>query len=817
MERLRLWYRQTELDVEAIGPAVAARLQGRPFNLAMSLSFMNRDGRQLRGDEALAFAGAPAILDGTGTVVQPAIDSGVQQLLRMLERWYGAEEQQTTGATIDGFLDLRRGRLTLLEYLTEHEYLFEEAHALGNFELNNVGKSHFLLKYSGLEQSKIDHLRMLVNQDLDRYEELKNHLERMAKAQGTSQLPGAHGYYGEAGDDWSYHEHSYWYWDPEEWIWWFSDDGVTYMVDEDDDDYGDDDDGDEYQPDYDDPEAAEALWGKGKGKKSRRKGKGKSGKGKSKGSGSSSKMPGKGSMTGCSGCGSPNHRTEDCPWPSHDGPKGGRKGKGKGKKGKHRGKQHRRLWVQDGWDQSAGGDAASEPPQNACLVSVSRPDVSTVGVLLQQPSPGSHGSPDTLGSYEVLNTPSPAQAVSGYAEPSTPDRRRKVNRTLDSSLDFLAVPPGSPARARTAGPQSPSTELNRTLTLFETPPARVTRPTTRPAGVPLPPLGDTRPRRPAEPSAKPPGPAAGSMSRLIQLPPSPGPSSSRVVSQIQQSTLDVSSAAAAAEPDQSSSAQAPSEDPEATVTFLAGAFPAGAASVEMAYHIVKGQEVWGLIWDPGAADGLCGTQTILEYAQEFLYPNGWNLGSVPRQGFRPSFAGIDGQPLESRLRASFPVNLGNTTFTFEADTIGSSGDKCPMLLSNKSAVRHKMICHHGFFDNGDGLLCIPGQGHGHESLVEQDIGVRLVLTDSGHYILPLFPIKEKHQDREAQKAAERLRRHRTYLMTQVDASSTWEGQSLEKDVIPESVYLLKRCDEKVMTSEPQLPPGLEYDDGKCSY
>ena len=73
MERLRLWYRQTELDVDAIGPAVAARLQGRPFNLAMSLSFQSRDGRQLRGDEALAFPDAAAVLDGSGVVVAPAL------------------------------------------------------------------------------------------------------------------------------------------------------------------------------------------------------------------------------------------------------------------------------------------------------------------------------------------------------------------------------------------------------------------------------------------------------------------------------------------------------------------------------------------------------------------------------------------------------------------------------------------------------------------------------------------------------------------------------------------------------------------------
>ena len=86
MERLRLWYRQTELGVEAIGPAVAARLQGRPFNLAMSLSFEDQTGQQLRGDEALAYGGAPATLDAAGNVVVPAVARGIQQLLRFLER-----------------------------------------------------------------------------------------------------------------------------------------------------------------------------------------------------------------------------------------------------------------------------------------------------------------------------------------------------------------------------------------------------------------------------------------------------------------------------------------------------------------------------------------------------------------------------------------------------------------------------------------------------------------------------------------------------------------------------------------------------------
>ena len=56
IERLKLWYRQTDLPATALGPAVAGRLSGRPFNLAIALKFtVASTGVELRGDEALAF------------------------------------------------------------------------------------------------------------------------------------------------------------------------------------------------------------------------------------------------------------------------------------------------------------------------------------------------------------------------------------------------------------------------------------------------------------------------------------------------------------------------------------------------------------------------------------------------------------------------------------------------------------------------------------------------------------------------------------------------------------------------------------------
>ena len=169
LERLRLWYRQTDLGPEQVGPAVAGRLAGRAFDTAMSLRIVTQSGRALSGDSALAFAGEAAQTDQAGNVVLPAVDSGLQQLLRILQQQYGADEQQIVTGIIDNFTDLRRGRLTLLEFLNEFSATYEDANRLGGFELNAVGKSHFLLKYSGLDEKMKDHFLLLVGYDLRKF------------------------------------------------------------------------------------------------------------------------------------------------------------------------------------------------------------------------------------------------------------------------------------------------------------------------------------------------------------------------------------------------------------------------------------------------------------------------------------------------------------------------------------------------------------------------------------------------------------------------------------------------------------------------
>ena len=66
IDRLKLWTRTTVLRSEQMGPAVAGRLVGRPFDVAMQLTvdistrpdMAAYSGKEvLQGDDALAFPG----------------------------------------------------------------------------------------------------------------------------------------------------------------------------------------------------------------------------------------------------------------------------------------------------------------------------------------------------------------------------------------------------------------------------------------------------------------------------------------------------------------------------------------------------------------------------------------------------------------------------------------------------------------------------------------------------------------------------------------------------------------------------------------
>ena len=97
------------------------------------------------GAAALAFPGRAADTDPTTGRPLPPQDNGLQAHCDLLAAKYGEDDQVCVRDVIDTFLDLRRGRLSLSEYLNEHEFTFEEAARIGGLGLNSVGRTHLLL------------------------------------------------------------------------------------------------------------------------------------------------------------------------------------------------------------------------------------------------------------------------------------------------------------------------------------------------------------------------------------------------------------------------------------------------------------------------------------------------------------------------------------------------------------------------------------------------------------------------------------------------------------------------------------------------
>ncbi len=189
--------------------------------------------------------------------------------------------------------------------------------------------------------------------------------------------------------------------------------------------------------------------------------------------------------------------------------------------------------------------------------------------------------------------------------------------------------------------------------------------------------------------------------------------------------------AAASQFDFASAAAAASEHASSSTAMLTGVQLNGQPTNQLTpcYHAVRGKDRWGLLIDPGAADAVCGTQTLLEYCQQVLWPQG--ISHVPQGVGQTSFTGIDGLPLRSGLRTRIPVDLGPFKTHYECDTIGASGDRCPMLLPNRSLIRKKACMLFGYYDNDDGLLILP------HPVTHIRFALRLLLTDSGHYLLPI--------------------------------------------------------------------------------
>ena len=92
-----------------------------------------------------------------------------------------------------------------------------------------------------------------------------------------------------------------------------------------------------------------------------------------------------------------------------------------------------------------------------------------------------------------------------------------------------------------------------------------------------------------------------------------------------------------------------------------------------------------------------------------------------------------------------PLSFAGATASFKADVLGGEGSLCPALLSNPALRKQKACILSDWFQNGEGCVVVwngPADGQRRHADASNWHYLRLLLTDSGHYLLPVNDHRE---------------------------------------------------------------------------
>lgn len=186
---------------------------------------------------------------------------------------------------------------------------------------------------------------------------------------------------------------------------------------------------------------------------------------------------------------------------------------------------------------------------------------------------------------------------------------------------------------------------------------------------------------------------------------------------------------------------------------------AGPCEPEDVFFTVRGERRRGLIVDPGAASGLVGTETLRDMIQSCIAPHGKQDDIKYSYDKSTPVSGISGEADQTLGEVVLPLTTGGQAIQFKGEMIGGPGSLCPALVSNPALRKLKHKIFSDFFENGDGLLAT---GPYNFDNVNEMKFFRLLLTDSGHYILPTDEAARNNQ------VAEETQRRVTLFCHQVE-------------------------------------------------
>jgi hypothetical protein len=178
------------------------------------------------------------------------------------------------------------------------------------------------------------------------------------------------------------------------------------------------------------------------------------------------------------------------------------------------------------------------------------------------------------------------------------------------------------------------------------------------------------------------------------------------------------------------------------------------ASQENSYKLlmtVRGNRHYGLVVDPGAARGVIGVDTYGEIWRKVLSPRRL-VHSIKWRPSNSRFSGISSMQQVSLGLCDMPIGLqGVDKSTFSADVLGGDASWCPGLVPLHSLMSSAEFMHFSFFSNGDGVLGVRYRNTCRPQ--------RLLLTDSGHYLLRIDLFGVATDPKLNQALADRLYSH----------------------------------------------------------
>ena len=223
------------------------------------------------------------------------------------------------------------------------------------------------------------------------------------------------------------------------------------------------------------------------------------------------------------------------------------------------------------------------------------------------------------------------------------------------------------------------------------------------------------------------------------------------------------------------------------------------------FHTVDGCRRRGLIIDPGAANGLVGSETLRDLLQHIDQARSVK-DTLEWKEKCSEVTGISGSADTTlgEIKMMLPMLEGVTDAHYRADVIGGEASMCPALVGNPALVNMKAVLASNWFENKDGLLIIP-EGDNDLNLI------RLLYTDSKHYLLPLDEKTSAANHRaEAEKARSFLMKAREGARNRWTDVRTWFVQPTTAKPKPShnnhDAFEANLMNHKKTTAHEQEPP-----------